>query len=490
MKVSFSATPAQSRQLKQQLATPENSLTYELGKAVQELPPIYTRVLAGGIGALTLGFIGWAHFSQVEEVAVAQGKLVPSTEVRPVRSTSVGDVSETLVKAGDPVRKDQVLVELDPGTVETSVESLEKDAAKIKEEIARLEAEYQGKTTTDNTEQNQLLISRQQEFEEKQNAAVAEANRQVATVGEAQTRLQRFQENLTNAQVSLSNARASRRDAQQTLAIAKERERRLKSLEDSGAVPHLEILNAAQQVAQASQQLVAADNQINDAQNQIVSLEKEIQAQQERITQAKQAFESARSTAEGIAPQRLSEILTQLTQRRAELTRKLGELAVAKKEKSNKETVKAPFDGTVYNVKVTKGPVQQGEELLSILPKDEDLVMEVKVLNRDVGFIHPGMKAKVKLATFPYQEFGVIEGEVVQVSPDAVVERDENGRELGPVFPTKVRLNKDSITVRGQSVSLTPGMAGAADIVTRKKSILSFLIEPITRKFSEAFSTR
>jgi HlyD family secretion protein len=490
MKVSLSATPAQSRQLKQQLATPENSLTYELGKAVQELPPLYTRVLAGGIGVLTLGLIGWANFSQVEEVAVAQGKLVPSTEVRPVRATSVGGVSEALVKAGEQVRKDQVLVRLDPGTVQTSVESLEKDAAKIKEEISRLEAEYQGNTTTGTTEQKQLLVARQREFEEKQNTAVAEANRQVATIAEAQTRLQRFQENLVNAQVTLRNAQASRQDAQQSLAIAKERERRLKNLESTGAVPHMEILNAAQQVAQASQQLTAADNQINDAQNQIVSLEKEFQAQQERITQAQQAFEGARSTAEGVAPQRQSEILTQLTQRRAELTRKMGELAVAKKEKSNKETVSAPFDGTVYNVKVTKGPVQQGEELLSILPKDEELVMEVKVLNRDVGFIHTGMKAKVKLATFPYQEFGVIEGEVLQVSPDAVVERDENGRELGPVFPTKVRLQKDSIIVRGQPVPLTPGMAGTADIVTRKKSVLSFLIEPITRKFSEAFSAR
>ncbi|MBE9014246.1 hemolysin D, partial [Pseudanabaenaceae cyanobacterium LEGE 13415] len=74
--------------------------------------------------------------------------------------------------------------------------------------------------------------------------------------------------------------------------------------------------------------------------------------------------------------------------------------------------------------------------------------------------------------------------------PDAVVEQDENGRELGPVFPAKVRLDRKSLTVRGREVELSPGMAGTADIVTRNRSILSFLVEPITRRFSEAFSVR
>ncbi|NJN84297.1 MAG: biotin/lipoyl-binding protein [Caldilineaceae bacterium] len=97
------------------MATPEESLSYELGKAVQELPPLYTRLLAGSISVLTLGTIAWAQLSQVEEVAVTQGKLLPSTEVRPIRSTSVGGVSKALVKEGDVVTKDQVLVELDPG---------------------------------------------------------------------------------------------------------------------------------------------------------------------------------------------------------------------------------------------------------------------------------------------------------------------------------------------------------------------------------------
>lgn len=490
MRVSLASSPAQSKQLRHQLAHPEDSLSYELGKAVQELPPVYTRFMAGSISVLVLGTIGWAHFSEVEEVANAQGKLIPSTEVRPFRAPSVGTITKINVKPGQIVQKGQTLMEIDPGATETNVASLQNDARKIQEDIRRLEAESQGKASTGNELQDQLIASRQREFSDKQNAAIAEANRQNAAISEAQNRLERFQENLVNARATLTNATASKADARANLEIAQERRQRLRLLENTGAVPHLEILNAAAQVTQASQQLTSAVNQINEAQGQIVSLEKEIDAQRDRIRQAQQAFESAKSTAMGLVPQRQSEVLTQLKQRREELTRKQGEIAVATQQRKDREALTAPFTGVVYNQKATLGPIQQGEELLSIVPEDKDLILEVKILNRDIGFIRPGMKAKVKLATFPYQEFGIIEGELVSVSPDAVVEKDANGQDLGPVFPAKVRIDRKAIQVRGKDVELSPGMAGTADIVTRKKSILSFLTEPVTKRFNEAFSVR
>jgi len=85
------------------------------------------------------------------------------------------------------------------------------------------------------------------------------------------------------------------------------------------------------------------------------------------------------------------------------------------------------------DLQATRGPVQAGEELLSILPDGEELLLEVKVLNRDIGFIREGMKAKVKMATFPFQEFGTINGEVVKVSPNAIVDK-----ELGLIFPREL----------------------------------------------------
>ncbi|XGV95289.1 MAG: HlyD family type I secretion periplasmic adaptor subunit [Leptolyngbya sp. BL-A-14] len=456
MKVSLSSTPAQSRQIKQQLADPKESLSYELGKAVQELPPLYTRLLAGGISALVFGTIAWAHFSKIDEVAIAQGQLIPYTEVRPIRAGSVGSIQEINIKEGDQIHKGQVLIAMDPGLPQAEVDRLTQSSKLIREDLARLQAERTGNASTGTQVQDQLLQARLEEFDRKKAAAIGEAQRQLAIRSEALSTLSRLQANLVNAKDGLKNAQT--------------REQALRTLKGSGAVPQLDYIRSLDEVTQAK--------------DKVVSLEKELNAQQDRIRQAEEAYASAQNTATGLNSQRQSEILTQFTKRKEEQASIDGQLAQAQKQRE-RETVTAPFDGTIYNVKATKGPVQSGEELLSILPKDENVVLEVKILNRDIGFIHEHMKAKVKLATFPYQEFGIVEGEVIKVSPNAIVEKD-----VGLVFPTRIQLSKRSIEVRGQVVDFTPGMAATAEIVTRKKSILDFLIEPITRRFSEAFSVR
>jgi HlyD family secretion protein len=97
------------------------------------------------------------------------------------------------------------------------------------------------------------------------------------------------------------------------------------------------------------------------------------------------------------------------------------------------------------------------------------------------------MPAKVKLATFPFQEFGTIDGEVMHISPNATVDKD-----LGLVFTARVKLDRTTmpVPVQQRDVQLVPGMSATAEIVTRQRSVLTFLLEPITRRFSEAFSTR
>lgn len=469
MKVSISSTPhaaspAQSRQVRQQLANPDESLSYELGRAVQELPPLYTRLLALSISALAFGTIAWAYFSKIDEVAVAQGELIPYTQVRPVRSLGGGNIQNVVVKEGSVVKKGDALVEVEPEktkVIDAEIARLEKTAKLIDEDIARLEAERTGIGSAGTTLQDEFLSARLKAFDEQKAAAEAEARQQFASINEARSRLSRFQENLINARENLKNA--------------KEQEQGLRTLLTDSAVPRLEYIRAK-------------DN-VTNAEDKVISLQKEIDGQMERIQQSEQAYQAASSKAGGLASQRQSEILTQLTKRKEEIASARGQLEQSRKQRE-RSMVEAPFDGTVYSVKATKGPVQQGEELLSILPKGEEVVLEVKILNRDIGFVRAGQRAKVKLATFPYQEFGIVEGEVIKVSPNAIVEKDQNGQSLGPVFPTRIKLNRTKIKVQGKDVDLTPGMAGSGEIVTRQKSILTFLIEPVTRRFSEAFSVR
>ncbi len=492
------SSPAQARQTRERFAKPEDQLSYELGKAVQELPPLYTRLLAGGISLLVFGTIAWAQFSKVDEVAVATGELIPSAQVRPVRSLGGGNIRLIKVKEGDRIQKGDILIERDPDLPQAEVDRLAKSATLIREDLGRLEAERTGKSSAGTTLQDQLLTSRLRDFEASKASAIAEANRQLATINGARVRLTRLQENLTNAKTSLTNAKTVLANAksilpkaQTTLALAEKREQSIKFLATPGAVPRLDYVDAQDRVVKAQAEVTKtesditnAGDKVTEARDKVTSLEKEIAFQEQEIRQAEQAYQKARNDANRVASERQSEVLTQLNKRREEQTTVEGQLNQAKKQRAQ-ETIEAPLAGTVYSLKATKGPVQSGEELLSILPEGEQLLLEVKVLNRDIGFVRQGMKAKVKMATFPFQEFGTINGTVVQVSPNSIVDKD-----LGLVFPTRIKLDKHLIQVHGKDVAFTPGMAATGEIVTRQKSILTFLIEPITRRFSEAFSVR
>ncbi len=493
MKSSLVSSPAQARQIREQLKSPEDDLSYELGKAVQELPPLYLQLLAGTISLLTLSAITWATFSQVDEVAVAPGKLVPAVQVRPVRSLTQGMIRAVTVKEGDQVDKGEILIERDVALPQAEIDRLENVAALIRQDLPRLEQEVRERAATRTDLYDQRLNSRQQEYGQLQAGAIAEANRQAAAIDAAKIQLARLQANLVNAKKNLANAR-------ENLSNAQIQERALRTLADAknGAVPRLAYVEAQDKVVSARDNVVSISDKV-------VSLESDIAVQQQEINQATQAYQAAQTAVARVQSENQSqvlelesehqnetlarsgdrsEILTQLNQRREELTTVAGQLAAVRKQR-DLEMVKAPVAGIIYRVEATRGPVQPGEELLSILPQGEELLLEVNVLNQDVGFVSKGMRAKVKLAAFPFQEFGTVDGSVVQISPNAIVDKD-----LGLVFPTKVRLKKTSIKTLNREVKLVPGMAATGEIVTRKKSILTFLIEPITRRFSQAFSVR
>lgn len=450
---------AQVRQTRQQFVNPEDYLSYELGKAVRELPPLYTRVLAGTLTAIVVGTIGWAYLSKIDEVAVAQGEIIPTSQIRPVRALEGGVISRVNVKEGDRVKQGDVLIEQDPALSKTEVDRIQQNVALVRQDVARLEAESKGSGSSGSAIQDQLIASRLRDFDTRQAVANADTQRQVAVIGEARARLSRLQENLKSARKTVINAR--------------ERESSLRQLvEQEGAVPRFDYLQAK--------------DQLTEAQNQISSLEQDILAQQQSIQQAEQSYTGAQQSANRLSSERQSEILTQMNQRRQDLTELEGQLKQAQ-VRAKGQVIVAPISGKIYNIQTSlaERTIAPGQDLLSILPDSHDLLVEAKVLNRDIGFVKEGMRVKVKVATFPFQEFGTIDGEVVKLTPNATLDKD-----LGLVYTVRIMLKRKTINVEGKDVELTPGMAVTAEVVTRKRSILTFMLEPITRRFSEALTER
>jgi HlyD family secretion protein len=439
-----SSTSVQRQQTKHQFTSSQGYLNYELGKAIHRLPPLYTRILGFGICTLVGGTITWAALSKVDEVAIASGQIIPSVQVQPMRSLASGLLREIKVTEGTPVKKGDVLVQLDPTMSQADVDRLQKLAKQSREILARLDAERKGTSQAGTALQNQLLMARLREFRDRQTAAAAEVNRQRSLMRTAQVKL---------SQLELE------------LAHTRRKGRAYQSLVARGGVPRFDYLDAR----------IKAD-----------SLRKDISVQWQELEQAKQSYQAARSNATRLASERQSEILTHIEKQRQDLTDLEGKLTQAQNQ-HKQSTVHAAVSGTVYNIKATKAgaTVQPGEELLSIVPEGEELILEAKVLNQDIGFVRPGMRVKIKLATFPYQEFGMVEGTISKISPNAV-----NEPNVGLVFPVQVRLRQQAVQVKGQNVAIAPGMEATAEIVTRQKTVLSFLLDPITASWDRAFSVR
>jgi len=411
MKLPISSSPVQTRQTKEQFAKPGAYLDYELGKAVQELPPLYTRLIAGSLSLAVFGAIAWAVLNKVPDVAVATGKvLAGEQEVQPVRSLSSGTIkyiNEAKVREGQQVQKGEILIALDSTAPQVDIETLE----------------------------NQTQLKRQN----LQRATKAADESHKANMRKAQIEYDRLKANVDFTTI------IERKECPFFASVYKE-------------LPG------------------AYREKCRDAQNQLNNAKKSFEAQKQEIKKINEDFKTG--------------ALSERSKLEEELRASEGGLKQANNQLQN-QNITAPITGDLYNIKVnlSQGTVQSGEELFSINPVGAMLrepVIEVNLPAQYQGFVNRGMRAKVKIDTFPYQQFGTVDGIVIYISPNAV-SRDNSGKQ---VFPTRIRLKKLSLKVGQENKSITAGMPVTGEIVMREKSVLSLLLDPIARQVDDVFSKK
>ncbi len=447
-----STSPVQSCQTKYQFASVQSYLSYELGSAIKSLPPLYTRILAGSLTLIFFSALGWAAFDRYDVTTEAAGKVTTTMDTKPISATAAAKLRQIHVAEGQHVTKGDLLVQLDPDMTQSEVERLRNQVKLNQADLNRLNAERNGKTEAGDALQNQLLAARWHKYSDRHMAAVADANRQLGALKAAQVQLGSIQNDLSYASIKAHS---------------------LSTLLDVGAIPRFDYM---------------------DAKNKAESLQSSIAAQQQQINQAEQAYQAALANVKQIEHERQEEILIDINKQQKDLTDLQSKLEQSQLQQ--KETgIVAPVSGTAYNVKVTltEASVQAGEELLSIIPDGQGLILKANIHNKDVGFVRSQLQqtVRIKIKTFPYQEFGTIDGKVIQVSPNSVEQKPSDAnQEDGSIYPVEIQLNQNFIPIGNHQVSLQPGMEVEADIVIRKRSILSFLLEPIISHWDKAFAPR
>ena len=397
----------------------------------------------------------WACWGQIDITASAQGKLVPGAKVKTIQPLNAGVVQQIHVREGQKVQAGDVLLTLDGTIAEADLQRLTLQLNSVKQDIARtgllqqrLQHQPEEADTTDITAlslpQQQALNSSWQEYQAKQLSVQRQIDKLDAEV--ATTRL-----NIGRIEKTLPLITEQADSVQQLLA---------KSLASRSQYLELELnrINQAESLSierAKLQQLAAA---INEAKQQQHVLSAEFQRQ-------------------------LSDALNQHTRDASALEQEL----IKAQTTNAQQQLLAPVAGTVEQLVLTTigGVVTPAQELMRIVPLDQQLVAEAWLLNKDIGFVEVGQTAELKLESFEFTKYGVIDGEIIDISTDAV---EMEG--VGLVFPLKVALKQHSIKAGNKTVPLSSGMAVTVEVKTGERRIIEFLLSPVIKAVDEGVRER
>lgn len=405
--------------------------------------------------ALVAALLAWAFLGQLDIVASAQGKLVPATQIKIVQPAEAGVIKSILVSEGDAVRKDQVLIRMDAVLSEADSLSVESDYQTHRLSLRRIEAELSGAPLQRLPDDREPVYS--------QVSAHYKANRLAleAAVSEAASQMKRAHHEMVAAQ-------QIRTKLAQILPHYQSQEKAFAELAEKGFSGKILAADKMRERIEKEQDLRTQEAQILAAQATIDQARKRIQQLQADYQQRLQAERM-----------QVGSRLQHLAQERAKLAHRAGMLEL-----------RAPQDGIIKNLAThTVGSVvSQGSILMTLVPVSESLLAEVWVRNDDIGFVVPGQPVRVKLAAFPFQKYGMVDGRIAQVSADAAEEAaQQNPAQAGQLFyKTRVTLLAPHLLSEEKRHRLSPGMQVTAEITLGRRSVMEYLVSPVSRAFQQA----
>ena len=402
--------------------------------------------------AVVLLLLLWAGLARVDEVTKGDAKVISSKQLQQVQSMDGGVVTSILVREGQVVEAGQLLLKIDETRATSGARENAAQGFALQARVARLRALAEG---------GQFQPPPHQGAEE-QRIAAEERSLFLNRSAELVNQLSISQQQLAQRQQELSEMRARRAAAERGLALSQQELNRTKPLLASGAVSEVDIIKLDRDVSRSRGETEQSGAQILRAQASIFEAQRKIQE-----TELSFRNEARKELAENMG--RLNA---------------LNEGAVALHDKVDKSQIKSPVRGRVQRLLVNTvgGVVQPGKDLVEIVPLDDKLVLEAKVQPRDIAFIHPGQAATVKFTAYDSSIYGGLEATVENISPDTVVDERGNAFYLVRVQTKKAQL--------GEALPIMPGMTAEVDVLTGKKSVLSYLLKPVLKVQQNALRER
>ncbi len=439
--------------------------------------PAPRRALWAIMALFTIALL-WACIGQVDIVAVAPGRIVVSDGTKLIQPLEASVVKAIHVKDGDKVLAGQVLIELDATSAQADNSRVSQERSGALSEVWRTQA-----LLTALREGGTKAPVLPEEARQASNALSPDERELMRSQLDAewrdtQAQLARLQADIDTRQAELQTVKEQIEKLQATLPIVRKREDDFQALQAQGFVSQ-----------HASQ----------DRTRMRVELEHDLSTQRARLVEVKTAIAQSEHSQAAWR----SETLKTLSERhaRADLqARSLQAEGAKTSQRAQLTTLRAPVSGTVQQraAHTNGGVVTPAQVLMVVVPDAAQVTAEVTLENKDVGFVHLGQEAAIKLETFPFTRYGTVEAKVTTITADAVMKEpsvrpDWNNRAIasgGTVFPAALTLAAHSINVDGKSIRLMPGMNITAEIKTGNRRVIEYLLSPVQSHASEAFKER
>ncbi len=406
------------------------------------------------ISVLILAAIGWAMITEVDEVALAEGEVVPAGSIHSVQHLEGGIVSAILVREGDMVEEGVSLLQIAPTSTRSDLNQMLARRASLVLQEERLRA-FAASRVPDFA----AAIDGYEDLKEDQQAIfrtqVANRTNQVMVVQSQLSQAEGEYQRLINRAESLR---------EQIAFLQEELEIRQRLL-DQGLMSRIVFLDTQRELAQSEGSLVETIDSIAETQSSMSELNG-------RADEIISRLENEALTQAG----EISGELAQVEQALASLTDRVDRL-----------DVRAPVRGIVTSLKTLtiNAVVQPGEVLMEIVPIGDELVVEARVSPNDIGHVEPGQPADVRVSSYDFSRFGAVSGTVRQISATTFVDE-----QLVPYYRAVIALDQDFVGEVDGINPIIPGMTVQADIKTGSKSILDYMLRPVYRGLHGAFRER
>lgn len=418
----------------------------ELEAATRLKPSRYANVLLVVIVSLVVFIFIWAGISKVEIITRGEGQVVPSSQIQLVQSLEGGILAELNVEEGARVEKGQVLARIENVAFASEERGIEAQSLALQLKQIRLNAEI----NNENFELPDVLRVKNEKLADNEMSLYKSRQNELEQgINNADEAVRKSQANLNEINATINRLSQSRKLLKQQLDITR-------NLVSKNAMPKLEGIKQEREYSEIQ-------GDLNAAVQRKAGLESDLATAKNTREEVKAQFKSQALT-------ELSEVETKLSSIRESLT--------AAGDRVDRTELRAPADGVVkvINQKTIGGIVEPAMKLIEIVPLDDDLKITSKIEPADIAFLKVGQDVNVKITAYDAQKFGALKGTLKRIGADTIEDRDGN-----IFFEIDVVTDKNYLGTRDNPLPIIPGMVAETEVITGKRTILSYMAKPFLR---------